>query len=334
MTILRHGELAGDLKQGLRPVYLVHGDEPYLIEETVAMIVDKAVSGTSSEFDIETFRARESMAEDVVSSCMTVPMLSERRVVVVKEINVWKASEQNVVAQCVEGASGSTCLVLSCYEKLKPGNRLYSAAGKSGAVVEARRPYGRDLMSEIGRLAKKSGKSLDRDAVELLLDLAGTDLQTLRMQIEKLALFTGERKRISRDDVSEAIADIKLFTIFEFTDALGNKNLESALRSFRRMVELGEPPVMILSMVSRHFRIIFRLKGDQKQGVPIEETARFFKLPPGIIKRNYIPQSGKFSMRQLAEIWRMLSDLDYNLKSSPASRELAFERKIAELCGA
>jgi DNA polymerase-3 subunit delta len=94
MPSLKYSELASDLKAGIRPVYLVHGDEPFLIEDALGRLLDAAQVTSSTEFNEEIFRARESMAEDVVISCQTLPMMAERRIVVVKELNAWKASER------------------------------------------------------------------------------------------------------------------------------------------------------------------------------------------------------------------------------------------------
>ncbi len=333
MPSLKYNELARDLKAGIRPVYLVHGDEPFLIEDALDKIISAAQTGSLAEFNGDVFRARESTVNDVLTSCQTLPMMADRRVVVVKELNGWKASEQEALVPYLENPSPSTCLILISLLRLDARNKLCVAARKHGAVIEARHLYGRELMAQVHKLAKNRGKRLDSDAASLLLELAGSDLQSLKMQIEKLSLYTGDKKGITRDDVAEAVADIKLFTIFEFTDALGNKNLEAALHSFRRMLELGETPVMILSMVARHFRILFRLKEDQEKGMPLDGTAKLFRLPPGIL-RNYLPQTKKFAWQELARIWKMLANLDYLLKSSAAARELIFEQKIVELCRA
>jgi DNA polymerase-3 subunit delta len=334
MPVLKHSELERDLKSEIRPVYLIHGDESLLVEDAWGRVSRKALGNAMAQFNEELFRARENTAADVLASCHTLPVMADRRVVLVREINFWKAGEQAGLLPYVEAPNPSTCLILVSQEKLDGRSKLVAAVRKSGVVIEARHPYGRELMQRVHGLAKDTGKKLDQDAADLLLDLAGKDLQGLKMQVEKLALYVGDRQRITREDVSEAVADVKLFTIFEFTDALGNKNLEAALRSFNRMLELGEAPVMILSMVTRHFRILFQMMEDRKRGLPVEETAKSFRLPPNIMKNNYLPQSRKFKMNELARMWKAFADMDYRLKSSSSSRELMFEQMIIELCRA
>ncbi len=333
MPTLKYDDVDKDLGSGVRPIYLVHGDEPYLVEDACGRILRAALGDAMEQFNEEVFRARESGARDVVASCSMLPVMADRRVVMVKEVNVWKAAEHETLLPYLEDPSPTTCLILASQEKLDARGRLVTAVKKKGAVVEVRHPYGRELMQKLQGMVKAAGKRLEPDAASLLLDLAGTDLQALKMQVEKLALYVGDKKTITQDDVSEAVADIKLFTIFEFTDALGNRNLEAALRSFRRMLDLGEAPVKILGMVARHFRILFQLKENQKKGVPLEESAKTFKLPAGILRNNYLPQSRKFANAELTRMWKMLADLDYSLKSSGTSRELTFERMIVKLCG-
>jgi DNA polymerase-3 subunit delta len=336
MPSLKPPDLQKDIKAGIRPVYLVHGDEPFLIDECRDMIERAALAGAIPQFNQDVFLARESDAEDVVASCRTMPVMADRRVVLVKDVNAWKTSGQELLITYLEKPLATTCLIMTASERMDTRSKLLATAKTSGAVIEARHPYGRQLLAEINKMAKSLGKRLDQDAAELLLAVSGSDLASLKMQVEKLALYVGEGKAISREDVAEAVADVKLFTIFEFTDALGTKDLEAALRSFRTMLDLGEAPVKILAMVARHFRILFQLQEHQKSAVPLEESAKSFKLPPGILKNKYLPQTQRFPAKELSRIWKILANLDYTLKSRPSSREvreLIFEQMIIKLCG-
>lgn len=332
MPSLKPDQLWQELEAGaLRPVYLFFGPEEWLKDRAVAEIEKLALAGAMPEFNCDRFRGREARVDEVVAAARTLPMMAPRRLVVVKELEAWRSEEQERLAEYLEEPVATTCLVLVAAE-VDGRRRMARAAAQTGAVVEFKLLYPAQLSALVRELAKSHGKSIEPEAIELLVELKGNSLQILNQELAKLSLYLDAEKRITREHVSEAVADTKLAGIFEFTDAVGAHQVEAALRTFRRMMDAGEAPLAVLGMVARHFRLIWKILELEAQGRKPAEMAAALGLNRFVLEKTYLPQSRNFRLEDLGRLSALLADLDYALKSSRSDREALFERMLFELC--
>jgi DNA polymerase III subunit delta len=333
MPSLKPEELKQELKGGkLRPVYLLWGPETLLVDRALAEIERQALQGAMVAFNCDRFRARDAGAAEVAAAAQTLPMMAERRLVVVKELEAWRVEEQEKLVSYLESPAPSTCLVLVA-EEVDARRKMAKAVQAKGAAVEFKHPYPNQLPALIKEMAGTHGKGLETDAVELLIELKGNNLQMLEQELEKLALYVGDQKTITREHVAESVADTKLSVVFEFTDAVGERDAEKALRVFRRMMETGEAPLAVLGMVARHFRLIWKIQALQQERKAPAEIAREAGLNPYILEKTYLPQVRNFRAADLGRQSSAIADLDFALKSSSGDREALFERTVIELCG-
>jgi len=332
MPNLKPEELTRELASGkLRPVYLLWGPETLLLDRALAEIEKQALAGAMLEFNCDRFRARESSAAEVAAAAQTLPVMAERRLVVLKELEAWRVEEQEKLVPVLEKPSPQTCLVLVA-EEVDGRRKLAKAVAAAGAVVEFKHPYPGQLPALIKELAAQQGKNIEADAVDLLIELKGNNLQMLAQEMEKLALYVDANKTITREHVAESVADTKLSVVFEFTDAVGERNVEKALRVFRRMMETGEAPLAVLGMVARHFRLIWKIQALVRERKSAAEMAQATGLNRFILEKTYLAQVKNFRPADLGRLSSALADLDFALKSSASDREALFERTVMELC--
>lgn len=340
MPKLKPQDLAAALKkEGPSPVYLLHGDDGRGIERALSDIVAAALADGEDEFNSDWFSGRESSAGEVAAAARMLPMMADRRLVVLKRADEIKGPSRGPLLEYLEDPSPMTVLVMtgpglqvSGSSAKKDDKKLLAAAGKAGVTIEFQRPKARQLPALVEAMARERGKTADREAVRALIDLAGAETFGLEQEVEKVSLYIGGRKRITADDVLKAVADIKEAGIFEFTDAIGAKNVEEALRIFGKMREQGNEPLMLLGMLARHFRIIWQLQALTSSGMSHTEIARKLRLNEWIMKNNYIPQLNKFPPGDTGRIMKSLADLDIKMKSTRADRDLLFEKEVIGLC--
>ena len=332
MPNLKPEELTRELSSGkLRPVYLLWGAETLLLDRALAEIEKQALLGAMVEFNCDRFRARDASAAEVAAAAQTLPMMAERRLVVLKELDAWRAEEQEKLVPCLEKPSPQTCLVLVA-EEVDGRRKLAKAVSAAGALVEFKHPYPAQLPALIKEMAAQQGKSIEADAVDLLIELKGNNLQMLAQELEKLALYVDPNPTITREHVAESVADTKLSVVFEFTDAVGERNAEKALRVFGRMMETGEAPLAVLGMVARHFRLIWKIQALKQERKSVAEMAQETGLNRFILEKTYLAQAKNFQPADLGRLSSALADLDFALKSSVSDRAALFERTVMELC--
>ncbi len=335
------GELRKSIQGGqVQPVYLLHGDDARSIDLALKAL-EEAVLGqdSSPEFNADYFHGKESEPVEVISAAQTLPMMSERRLVVVRHVDEWKGAEREKLNQYMASPNPSTVLVMISTDLAlrgsgakKEDHALVSSADKAGAAVNFQRPRPKNLAELLKQMARERGKSLTDDAARLMIELAGTDTLGLEHELEKAYLFVGDEQRITREDVLEASADIKEANVFEFTDAMGSRDAETAMRALRRMREQGQEPLMIMGMLLRHFRLLWKIQEHAEEGHTPGKIAGMVGLNEWVIKKSYMPQLNKFSRADTGKITRMLADLDKKIKSTGADQDVLFEKALIKMC--
>ena len=343
MNSIKPEDFKRSLEKGdLVPVYLLHGEDARAIDRDLATIEARVLQGGLNEFNADYFHGREADLGQVLAAVRILPMMADHRLVVVKRVEELKGQDRERLVQYLAAPVSSTLLVLTAGPlalrgagRKKEDETLEKAAAKAGMAVHYPRPTAARLPGVVQEMARERGKSIDKDAIEALIDLVGDEMLGLEQELEKVALFMGDKKKIGRDDVLAAVADIKEANIYKFTDAIGGRDVEAALRAFRRMIEEGEEPLMVLAMVLRHFRLIWKIQDYLAQGEPIAAIAKKVGLGPKgewVIKSVYQPQLEKFPARDTGRIMRALADLDIKLKCARAEKDVLFERALVKLC--
>ncbi len=326
-------------KGKILPVYLFHGEDTRSLDQAVRELEKKVVDPELSEFNSEYFYGKESDISEILGSVQTLPMMTDRRFVMVKRVEEIKGSQRNRLIEYINSPSPSSVLLLVSTALSLKGQgasqedyKLVKAVSSSGMSVNFANPYLDKLPSHIDRMAREKGKRMDKEAVQALMELTGADMKGIEQELEKICLFIGEREVISADDVAECVADIKEGNIFEFTDAIGDRRIQASLQIYRRMRAENQEPLMILAMLLRHFRIIWRTQEYRQDGMSDSQIAKKLKLNPFIFNKTYKARANKFPPADTGRITTIFSNLDLKLKSTGADKDVLFERAVIKLC--
>src|SRR3990170_974606 len=101
---------------------------------------------------------------------------------------------------------------------------------------------------------KRSGKPINDDAVLMLADMAGSDMMSLRNDIEKLTLYCRDKKTISMSDVTMVSNNIRSVSVFEVVNAIFDRRLKDAILALKRALDEGEAPVKIFFFITKEVR--------------------------------------------------------------------------------
>lgn len=325
-------EFARALEKGdIGPLYYMYGDEPYLIERGVKRLLEQVVSPDFRDFNLNVFYGNECKGEEIFSAAQTLPMFSERRAILVKKSHELSAATLEVLTGYVQNPSPSTCLIFQG-EKIDQRKKFFTEMKKTGELVEFKRPYENQLGPFIREEVKAYGKRIEPAAADLLAYMVGNNLQELASQIEKVATYSGKRESISVGDVKEIVSDTKVDTVFELADAFGEKNLSKALRTLYTILRDGEAPLLVLAMLSRHFRQLWRVRELLDRKIPTNEIGKAAGINPYFLKK-VIEQARNYRTTELKGVFERLFDLDLALKTGGGKPAALMERLTMEVCG-
>jgi len=269
----------------LAPLYLLLGEDVKLAQR-LADAIEATVDEADRAFAIDRLYALDEGGSpvDIVASARGLPMLGDRRIVVVlraerllKPKRAGKASAESAADEGEEGQGESTAadtealeayvadpsqsstVVLVATEADK-SRRLtkrvlehaqvvdcggLSATGPAGRR-EARGAAAQWLRDELAR----SGKAIEPGALNLLVDRAGSDITRLRGDVERLLLYTEGRQKISTEDVDEvASTQATVDDDWAVVNAIGEGDTARALRATMDRLESGDSPHAIVGQI-------------------------------------------------------------------------------------
>jgi DNA polymerase-3 subunit delta len=171
----------------LDPVYLFHGTDDFLKEEKVRALVARATDPSTRDFNLEQLRGAECDAARLSGALEALPMLADRRVVILRDPDALKKPAAERLARHVEKPSSDTSLVLEVPSGTKPDAALLRGA----SAVEFRSLTEDELQQWLAQQAPAlCGTSILPDAAVLLASYGGNDLAPLSGELQKLAAFT------------------------------------------------------------------------------------------------------------------------------------------------
>ena len=326
-------QLDQELKSGkLRPVYIIAGEESYLANSALQRIEESALGADSNKLARRVFTGKEVSPHELLDTVRSLPLLGGRPVAIVRDAEGLSKDAFEKLADYVSKPLESSTLILVA-SKLDGRSKFMQAASKNNAaaIIECKPLYANQIPSWINMEISRRGKKISQDAARYLADIVGQDLGQMVQAIERLTLFIGNRPAINLQDIEDAIAETTQRSIFELTNAIGLKKLSRAISVLTNLMEYGTPPILILNMVARHFRILTRAK-EISRGAANPEVASYLGVNPFFAK-DYMEQTLLFSSSELRRSFGILARCDRELKSSRVPRERILERLIFELIG-
>ncbi|MBT3605065.1 MAG: DNA polymerase III subunit delta [Candidatus Latescibacteria bacterium] len=323
-------QVLADIQQGtLHPLYYFYGPEDFEQDTLIRALTEAAVEPPGRSFNLDTYQAEDMDISEAVNQALTFPMMTKRRMVVIKRVDKLPDAAARELLPLVENPVESTVLVMTA-TKPDARKKLYLELRKNACAVEFKTPYDNEVPRWIQNRIKFLGAQIDPDAAHQLHLSIGGNLRELNTELEKLIVATNN-KRISRDDVTRVVSNTRGVTVFELADAVGHRKLSNAQHILKRMLEQGENGVGIVAMLTRHFTILRKAKWLTGQQMSKNEIATQLKVPPFFLG-NYLEQAKKFDDQALWQSFDALLKADNRLKSSSRTNHLTLSELIYGLC--
>jgi len=330
MSILTLEELERALQRNqFHPVYLVVGPEEYFRQQALGALRRSLLKDSVADFDYQEFSGGKNTAEQILQAVNTMPMMSPRRVVVVRSCEDLDASGLESLRSYLDQPNRRSTLILEA-QAMDRRTTLYKAFTSSAQVVEAPKLKGHALASWAQERIRKGGRHIAPEALRRLIDLVGADLQVLQNEIEKLLLYTGNEKSISAAAVDAMIAGSRQHSIFELTDALGRKDRQSALRSLGNLLDSGDEPPRVLSMMARHYRQVLIAKEMLAGGHSPREIGLAAQIPEFLLS-DFLRRAKGMDRRTAENLYIRLGAIDRRMKSTGSDERGLLERLIFEM---
>lgn len=316
-----------DLKTGqFKQVYLLYGEESYLKKQYKDKL-SKAMLPEGDTMNYAYFEGKGTDAGQVIDLAETLPFFAPRRLIVLEDTGFFKSASGDL-AEYIRSMPETACFLFVESEVDKRG-KLYKAVKEKGRIVEMTKQDGTTLQRWVLSMVKREGKLITQAAVRHFLTKVGDDMENICRELEKLFCYTLGAQEITIHDIEEICTTHIDNKIFDMINAVADKKQKQALLYYYDLLALKEPPMRILFLMVRQFRILMEVSEMSRRGYGKKEISENVKVPPFAVGR-YLTQAQKFSNKALRRILEDCAETEEEVKTGKLSDTMAVELLIVQ----
>jgi DNA polymerase-3 subunit delta len=323
-------EIIARIKSGrFDPLYLMYGDEDFLLEEAAAALMTNAVEEAARSFNLDILYGAETTADRLLALVSSYPMMSERRVVIVREFD--RVPNKDQLLTYTRKPLSSTILALFV---VKPDFRtkFYQEVRSHATLCECRLLYEDKIPAWISQRVREMGKRIAPDAAVLLQQYIGRSLREIQNELEKLFIYVGPAPSITLEDVQRLVGISRQYNIFELQKALGQKQLPRSIEILETMLRNGESAIAVIVMLTKYLQKLWLLHDPAVIALGDAQLPSILGTYP-----SFLPEikaaARNFSISDFERCFSALCRTDEILKSSGMNEKTALTMLIFALCG-
>jgi DNA polymerase-3 subunit delta len=323
---------AGLTRRKFHANYFLFGADPFLIELAVTGLARALEEASQGQIAPVTLDLDETSVEEFVNSAQSLSMFAPRQLLVVKGVMKLREHQGKRLAQYFSNPNPQTVVIFLAgdLDRDQRKKRIFDILSLGTQVVELAPLDAREVTQWIQDQAEARGCSIEPEAIRFLLDLQGTDLGRLRQEVEKSLLYAGSEKRITLAMVEVVSGFAAAHTLFEFLDAIAERNKAQALGLVEEIFFTG-----------RETGLAFWWFGQQlRQWLQFNELAG--KIPAAVIGKQVgvynssaaqrmHEQAKRFSRQSLFRAVDRLATVDDKVKSTSVDTRFTMELLVHEL---
>lgn len=314
------------------PVHLVRGSDPSLVRDAVQQLVDELVGDADRTLMVDEHSGGDYEVGAVADAARTPPFLTERRVVVGRDLHEHKADEMGPLVDYLADPLDTTSLVL-VWESGTVPKALADAVKKSGGVTVSTDPGGRpaDVRAWMAEKVGESGLRLDKTAVDAIADTLGQDLGRLHGLLESLAAAYGPDARLGAADVAPYLGEAGGVAPWDLTDAIDGGDIARAVEVLHR-IHPSNHALVVMANLHNHFGRMLALDGAEVAGEAGAAELLGMKGRSTFPAKKALQQGRKLGTEKVQQATVLLAQADLDLRGAKhGPDEVLLEVLVARL---
>lgn len=334
-------ELEKELKsEKLAPIYVLYGEEIFLLENCLKKIKENFGETANG---INYIQIDETNLNTLLSEMQTPAFGYPKKLIVVKNSKLLKkeakkrgsnidiTSTREKINEYIKTNQGEENILIIIEEEIDKTELLETIQKNEGIICnfEFQKPY--QIEKRLKEICNICKVKIATNTINHLIDLCGTNMQTLINEIKKLIDYVGENGTIQNKDIDSMCTKTIDSNIFDLTDNMGKKNITEVIRILNELLYSKEPIQKILITLYNHCKKIYIVKLAEEQN---RNIATELNLKPNqtFLVNKYKTQSKYFKMGELETILQELINLDYNYKIGNIDINIGLESILCRYC--
>jgi DNA polymerase-3 subunit delta len=263
-------DIIKDLKaRKFKPIYLLHGEEPYYIDQVINYVEDHLLTDMEKGFNQTVLYGKDTDMATILNAAKRYPMMSDYQVIIVKEAQDLKwaketegsGKEVEYILNYFEKPLTSTILILGYkYANFDKRKKIFKVISKSGLVFQSDLVRDYKLAQWIEDLVTEKGYRIAPQAAALMAEYLGADLSKIANEVDKLLLNITKAVTIDTELVQKNIGISKEYNVFELQKALASRNALKCNQIINYFADnpKSNPMVMVLANLNAYFSKVLK----------------------------------------------------------------------------
>lgn len=275
---LRADQLPSHLKQGLKPVYLVSGDEPLLTQEAEDQIRHACKTQGYTERQIMHVENGFNWGE-LIAASQELSLFADKKLIELRLNGKAGAEGSKAIIEYCENCSDDNILLISS-AKLDPSaskSKWVKTIDSVGVTLPIWPIELWQLPKWLQQRLSQQNLSASQDAMQLLCDRVEGNLLAAVQELEKLKLLV-DGNHIDVDDVLNSVGDNARYDVFNLVDSCMSGNTKSTIKILHNLQAEGGQPTLILWALTRELRTLYKCKEQLEQGLAFDQVMKNHRI--------------------------------------------------------
>ncbi len=326
-----YSQLQKEIKQHiLHPVYLLYGEERFVLLRTLERLIQAALDGADADWNLVRFDAA-ARAEDIVLSAQTLGLFAANRVIVVQDCPAFypgcKESEEKQLLALVQDLPEQVTLIFVCRKK-PDGRKPLTKALQKQITVDFAPLAEPDIHAWLRGYAKQNGLSWQPEAMERLLFYVGRDMQTIVSETDKVFAYAYPHTDITPAMVETIVTQSTEAKTFDIVDDLFSGHLAQAQMQIDLLLRNGESIPALIGAIVYRIRTVLEARQWLEQGLSVKSAAAKLKGPRFATERT-ARLAQKWPLPRLERALCALAEADFSFKSGQMRDRTALDTALA-----
>ena len=262
-------------------VYLLYGDETFL-KRSYKNRLRSAIAG-DDDMNCICFAGKDTAVGDVIDAADTMPFFAERKLIIIEGCG-WFKGAQDELTDYLDRLPQTTTL-LFVEDEVDRRGRLYKKVAALGRAVDMAHPKEDELVRWGAGMLGMAGRRITASDMRMIVEYTGDDMERLKGELDKLIAYTQGRDAVTRRDIQAITTVTETNRIFDMVRAISARQTGTAMKLYKDLLALKEPPMRIIFLISRQFDQMLLVKDMVSEGAAKDAVAAALKIPAGVADR-------------------------------------------------
>lgn len=308
--------------------YLIYGNDYSLIKREIDKI-------TKDINDVTTYDLSLEKVDNLLNDASVISMFGDKKALIGENALFLSTSSSSInhdldyLQRYLEDDNHDNIVIFTLNEnKLDERKKIVKLLKKRATVIHKDVIKDKDLPDFVRDEFFNNGYKIDYKAASYFVQYAGSNVDILISEINKMMMYKDDDKIIKIEDINEITSKKMNDNIFDLSNAIMDKDFKKMYECYNDLMVLKEEPIKIIAMLGSSFTLVYQCKLLYNDGKRQNEIADILKVHPYRVK---LAIENNYKINNIKEILKKLHNLDYEIKSGQIDKAVALDNFLLHL---